>query len=51
MINRLVHTQSPHLQRHATNPVDWWKWREGAISEAASRDTPVLLSVGYTACH
>nr|WP_279616828.1 DUF255 domain-containing protein [Streptomyces rubellomurinus] len=51
MVNRLVHAQSPYLQQHATNPVDWWEWGEEAMSEAARRDVPILLSVGYASCH
>nr|WP_052682394.1 GMC oxidoreductase [Saccharothrix sp. ST-888] len=50
-VNRLVHAQSPHLQRHATNRVDWWEWGEEAMSEAARRDVPILLSVGCASCH
>ncbi|OKJ11673.1 thioredoxin domain-containing protein [Kitasatospora sp. CB01950] len=51
MVNRLAHAQSPYLQQHATNPVDWWEWGEEAMAEAARRDVPILLSVGYAACH
>ncbi len=51
MVNRLVHAQSPYLQQDATNPVDWWEWGEEAMSEAARRDVPILLSVGYASCH
>jgi uncharacterized protein YyaL (SSP411 family) len=42
---------SPYLLQHASNPVDWWEWGEEAMSEARRRDVPVLISVGYAACH
>ncbi len=42
---------SPYLQQHADNPVDWWPWCREAFEEARRRDVPVLLSVGYSACH
>ncbi|HEX8761433.1 MAG TPA: thioredoxin domain-containing protein [Pseudonocardiaceae bacterium] len=51
MANRLETSTSPYLLQHATNPVDWWPWCEEAFAEAAKRDVPVLLSVGYAACH
>ncbi len=51
MPNRLVHETSPYLLQHANNPVDWYPWGEEAFEEARSRDKPVLLSVGYSACH
>ena len=41
----------PYLLQHADNPVDWWEWSDAAFEEAARRDVPVLLSVGYAACH
>ncbi|MEO3754275.1 thioredoxin domain-containing protein [Streptomyces sp. B6B3] len=50
-MNRLADSQSPYLLQHATNPVDWWPWGEEAFEEARRRDVPVLLSVGYSACH
>ncbi|GAA1166834.1 thioredoxin domain-containing protein [Streptomyces hebeiensis] len=50
-MNRLADEQSPYLLQHASNPVDWWPWGEAAFAEAAQRDVPVLLSVGYSACH
>ncbi|MFJ6212718.1 thioredoxin domain-containing protein [Streptomyces sp. NPDC092296] len=50
-MNRLVDSQSPYLRQHAANPVDWWPWGEEAMAEARRRDVPVLLSVGYAACH
>ena len=51
MVNRLVDATSPYLRQHADNPVDWWEWCPQAFVEAARRDVPVLLSVGYAACH
>jgi uncharacterized protein YyaL (SSP411 family) len=49
--NRLATATSPYLLQHAENPVDWWEWGEEAFAEARRRDVPVLLSVGYAACH
>jgi uncharacterized protein len=49
--NRLATATSPYLLQHAGNPVDWWEWGEQAFAEARRRDVPVLLSVGYAACH
>ena len=51
MPNRLAGATSPYLLQHAGNPVDWWEWSDAAFEEAARRDVPVLLSVGYAACH
>jgi uncharacterized protein YyaL (SSP411 family) len=51
MPNRLAGATSPYLLQHADNPVDWWEWSDAAFAEAARRDVPVLLSVGYAACH
>ncbi|MDI2128836.1 thioredoxin domain-containing protein [Yinghuangia seranimata] len=51
MSNRLAGSTSPYLLQHADNPVDWWPWGEEAFAEARRRDVPVLLSVGYAACH
>ena len=50
-MNRLKNSTSPYLLQHADNPVDWWPWCEEAFAEAARRDVPVMLSVGYAACH
>ena len=50
-MNRLKDSASPYLLQHADNPVDWWPWCEAAFEEAARRDLPVMLSVGYAACH
>jgi uncharacterized protein YyaL (SSP411 family) len=49
--NRLADATSPYLLQHKDNPVDWWPWCAEAFTEAAKRDVPVLLSVGYAACH
>ncbi|HJT03511.1 MAG TPA: thioredoxin domain-containing protein [Pseudonocardiaceae bacterium] len=51
MGNRLATATSPYLLQHAANPVDWWPWCDEAFAEAAKRDVPVLLSIGYAACH
>jgi uncharacterized protein len=51
MAERLRGATSPYLLQHADNPVDWWQWGEEAFAEARRRDVPVLLSVGYSACH
>ncbi len=50
-MNRLATATSPYLLQHAANPVDWWQWSDDAFTEARRRDVPVLLSVGYAACH
>jgi hypothetical protein len=50
-MNRLSDATSPYLLQHAGNPVDWWPWSEEAFAEARARNVPVLLSVGYAACH
>jgi uncharacterized protein len=51
MSNRLAQSTSPYLLQHAENPVDWWPWTPEAFAEAERRNVPVLLSVGYAACH
>ncbi|MFC7326757.1 thioredoxin domain-containing protein [Marinactinospora rubrisoli] len=51
MPNRLADSTSPYLLQHADNPVDWHPWGDDAFAEARRRDVPVLLSVGYAACH
>ncbi|MCL1692580.1 MAG: thioredoxin domain-containing protein [Actinomycetia bacterium] len=51
MPNRLANASSPYLLQHQENPVDWQEWGTEAFAEAAERDVPVLLSVGYSACH
>jgi len=50
-MNRLSDATSPYLLQHAGNPVDWWPWCQDAFAQARARDVPVLLSVGYAACH
>lgn len=49
--NRLGEETSPYLLQHKDNPVHWWPWSDAAFAEAKSRNVPVLLSVGYSACH
>jgi uncharacterized protein len=49
--NRLSSATSPYLLQHKENPVDWWEWGADAFAEARERNVPVLLSVGYAACH
>src|SRR5215831_14471695 len=49
--NRLIHETSPYLLQHAHNPVDWYPWGEEALAKARAEDKPILLSVGYSACH
>jgi uncharacterized protein YyaL (SSP411 family) len=51
MPNRLANATSPYLQQHADNPVDWWEWSPEALELARTLDRPILLSVGYAACH
>jgi uncharacterized protein YyaL (SSP411 family) len=51
MPNRLANETSPYLRQHADNPVDWYAWGDEAFAEAKAEDRPVLLSVGYSACH
>ena len=51
MPNRLANETSPYLLQHANNPVDWYPWGEEALDKARSEDKPILLSVGYSACH
>ena len=49
--NRLIHETSPYLLQHAHNPVDWYPWGEEALARARAEDKPILLSIGYSACH
>ena len=51
MPNRLIDETSPYLLQHANNPVDWYPWGEEALSRAQDEDKPILLSIGYSACH
>jgi uncharacterized protein YyaL (SSP411 family) len=50
-MNRLADETSPYLLQHADNPVDWYPWGDEAFARARERDRPILLSVGYAACH
>jgi uncharacterized protein YyaL (SSP411 family) len=49
--NRLIHEMSPYLIQHAHNPVDWYPWGPEALERAKAEDKPILLSIGYAACH
>ncbi|MGH2837918.1 MAG: thioredoxin domain-containing protein, partial [Thermoleophilaceae bacterium] len=51
MPNRLAEETSPYLLQHKDNPVDWYAWGEEALERAHSEDKPILLSIGYSACH
>jgi uncharacterized protein YyaL (SSP411 family) len=51
MPNRLAHETSPYLLQHANNPVDWYPWGTEALERARREDKPILLSIGYAACH
>src|SRR5688572_14064527 len=51
MPNRLARETSPYLQQHADNPVDWHAWGTEPLDLAREQDKPILLSVGYSACH
>jgi uncharacterized protein len=51
MPNRLAHETSPYLLQHAENPVDWWPWSPEALERARAENKPILLSIGYAACH
>src|ERR1043166_6285046 len=51
MANRLAAETSPYLLQHRDNPVDWYPWGAEALDRARSVDQPILLSVGYSACH
>lgn len=51
MANALLHETSPYLLQHAQNPVDWYPWGEVALQKAVAEDKPILLSIGYAACH
>jgi uncharacterized protein len=50
-VNRLIHETSPYLLQHAHNPVDWFPWSEEAFAKAREENKPVLVSIGYAACH
>src|SRR5438094_1330736 len=49
--NRLIHETSPYLLQHAHNPVDWFTWGPAAFEKARAENKPLLLSIGYSACH
>ena len=49
--NRLIHETSPYLLQHAHNPVDWYAWGDEAFQKAKQENKPILLSIGYSACH
>jgi uncharacterized protein YyaL (SSP411 family) len=51
MANRLINETSPYLLQHAHNPVDWYPWGQEALQRAKAEDKPILLSIGYSACH
>src|SRR6266404_6307473 len=51
MPNRLAGETSPYLLQHRDNPVEWYPWGEEALARARSEDKPILLSIGYAACH
>src|SRR3954452_10919576 len=51
LVNRLAHETSPYLLQHADNPVDWYAWGDEAFAKARADDRPILLSIGYAACH
>lgn len=51
MSNRLIHSQSPYLLQHAHNPVDWFPWGPEALRKAEVENKPILVSIGYSACH
>jgi len=51
MTNRLLRETSPYLRQHAENPVDWWPWCDDALALARREKKPILLSIGYAACH
>ena len=49
--NALIHETSPYLLQHAHNPMNWFPWGETALEKARSENKPILLSIGYSACH
>lgn len=51
MPNRLAHSASLYLRKHADNPIDWWPWCDEALTRAAQENKPIFLSVGYSSCH
>ncbi len=51
MANELAAESSPYLRQHADNPVNWLPWSQQALDEAREQNKPILLSIGYSACH
>jgi uncharacterized protein YyaL (SSP411 family) len=51
MANELAAESSPYLRQHADNPVNWLPWSQKALDEAREQNKPILLSIGYSACH
>src|SRR5690349_18805567 len=51
MPNKLIHSTSPYLLQHAHNPVDWHEWNAESLEKAQREDKPILVSIGYSACH
>ena len=51
MPNRLIEETSPYLLQHAHNPVEWYPWGEEALTKARTEDKPIIVSIGYSACH
>ena len=51
MPNKLINETSPYLLQHANNPVDWHPWTDEALELSRSSNKPILLSIGYSACH
>ncbi len=49
--NALINETSPYLLQHAHNPVDWYPWSDATLSKARDQNKPILLSIGYSACH
>ena len=49
--NHLIHETSPYLLQHAHNPVNWYPWSDEALQKARQEDKPILVSIGYAACH
>jgi len=50
-LNRLAKANSPYLRQHADNPVDWFPWGEEALAKARGENKPLIISIGYAACH
>jgi len=50
-MNQLIHETSPYLLQHAHNPVNWYPWNEEAVNKAKKENKPILVSIGYAACH